>query len=272
MASYQIPVLECFNFAKPDEWPKWIQRFERFQQASGVAAKSEESQVNTLIYSTGEKANDIFQCSIELSADDSKKYNTVKGKFETHFMKQRNTIFERAKLNSCKGEAVDDFIVDLYTLAEPCQYGNLWEEMIRDRIVVGIRDGRLAEKLQLNATLTLEKAVTEARQSEAVKKQQSTVRERGAGQPAGVSEVRRQHGYKPKHYGEQAKPSASRPRRGQSIQSKNVRQGRQPATTAIRKDITRRCVGTRSQRRFDPCNTMRTTMTMSSWNYTVIKC
>ena len=216
MASYQIPVLECFNFAKPDEWPKWIRRFERFRQASGVAAKSEESQVNTLIYSMGEKADDIFQ-SFELSADDSKKYDTVKGKFETHFVKRRNTIFERAKFNSRKqeqGEAVDDFIVDLYALAEPCQYGNLREEMIRDRIVVGIRDGRLAEKLQLDAALTLDKVVTEARQSEAVKKQQSTVREGSAGQPAGVSEVRRQHGYKPKHFGEQVKPSASCPRCG----------------------------------------------------------
>ena len=188
------------------------------RQASGVAAKSEESQVNTLIYSIGVKADDIFQ-SFELSADDSKKYDTVKGKFETHFVKRRNTIFERAKFNSCKqeqGEAVDDFIVDLYALAEPCQYGNLREEMIRDQIVIGIRDGRLAEKLQLDAALTLDKAVTEARQSEAVKKQQSTVREGSAGQPAGVSEVRRQHGYKPKHYGEQVKPSASCPRCGKS--------------------------------------------------------
>lgn len=141
---------------------------------------------------------------------------TTRSKFKMHFVKRRNTIYERAKFNSRKqeqGEAVDDFIVDLYALAEPCQYSNLREEMIRDRIVVGIRDGRLAEKLQLDSGLMLEKAVTGARQSEAVKKQQSTVREGNAGQPAGagVSEVRRQkQRYRPKHE-DQAKPSATGP-------------------------------------------------------------
>ena len=45
--------------------------------------------------------------------------------------------------------------------------------MIRDRIVVGLRDAHLSEKLQLEADLTLDKAVTQARQAEAVKQQQS---------------------------------------------------------------------------------------------------
>ena len=57
---------------------------------------------------------------------------------------------------------MDNFIVDLYALAEPCQYGNLREEMIRDQIVVGIRDGRLAEKLQLDAALTPKRSGEEA--------------------------------------------------------------------------------------------------------------
>ncbi|KXJ13677.1 hypothetical protein AC249_AIPGENE14280 [Exaiptasia diaphana] len=52
--------------------------------------------------------------------------------------------------------------------------------MIRDRIVVGLQDGKLAEKLQLDSQLTLEKAVNQARQGEAVKKQQTVVRAQSA--------------------------------------------------------------------------------------------
>ena len=37
---------------------------------------------------------------------------------------------------------------------------------------MGLKDKKLSEKLQLDSKLTLEKAVTQARQSEAVKKQQ----------------------------------------------------------------------------------------------------
>ena len=48
--------------------------------------------------------------------------------------------------------------------------------MIRDRIVVGIRDKALSEKLQLEADLTLEKAVNFARQKENVRKQQGFLR------------------------------------------------------------------------------------------------
>ena len=48
--------------------------------------------------------------------------------------------------------------------------------MIRDRIVVGLRDRKLSERLQLEADLTLEKAITMGRQSESVRKQQSIIR------------------------------------------------------------------------------------------------
>ena len=98
MASYQIPALERFDFSKPEQWPKWIRRFERFRQASDLASKSEENQVNTLVYSMGDKADDVLQ-SFNLSEEDSKKYKTVKDKFDAHFVKRRNTIYERAKFN-----------------------------------------------------------------------------------------------------------------------------------------------------------------------------
>ena len=47
-------------------------------------------------------------------------------------------------------------------LAEHCEYGALHDEMIRDRIVVGIVDRLLSLKLQLDAQLTLKKAIDAA--------------------------------------------------------------------------------------------------------------
>ena len=126
----------------------------------------------------GPDADDILR-SFKLSDDDEKKYDMVKDKFESHFVKRRNVIFERGKFNSQRqeeGEPVDTFITDLYTLAVHCQYGELHDELIRDNLVVGIHDETLSEKLQLDAKLTLDKAVTAVHQSEAIKSQQSTVR------------------------------------------------------------------------------------------------
>ena len=48
--------------------------------------------------------------------------------------------------------------------------------MIRDRIVSGLRDHRLSEKLQLDSNLTLTTAISLARESEMVKKQQPLLR------------------------------------------------------------------------------------------------
>ena len=177
-ATYQISQPESFNFASPDEWPKWLRRFERFRQASGLTEKSEEAQVNTLIYCMGDRADDILR-SFKLPEEDTKKYKVVKDKFEGHFVKRRKVIFERAKFNSRKqelSEPVDVFITALYTLAENCNYGTLHDEMVRDRIVVGIRDSSLSEKLQLDAELTLSTAVAKVRQAEEVKKQEPLLR------------------------------------------------------------------------------------------------
>ena len=93
MAAFRVSPPEAFEFSKPDSWPKWIRRFERFRQASGLDTKGQESQVNTLIYTMGDKADDILS-SFGLSDDDQKKYSVVKDKFYSYFVKRRNVIFE----------------------------------------------------------------------------------------------------------------------------------------------------------------------------------
>ena len=98
------------------------------------------------------------------------------GKFDAFFQVRRNMIFERARFNrrnQLPGETSEQYIMALYTLAANCNYGALETEMIRDRLVVGIRDNSLSGHLQLDAELTLEKAKTKIRQREAVHEQQN---------------------------------------------------------------------------------------------------
>ena len=99
MASFYISPHESFNFTQ-DDWSKWVRRFERYRQGSGLKAKSEEHQVNALIYIMGDKADDIL-CSFGLT-EDEKVYTTVRAKFDSYFEPQRNVIFQRAKFNQRK--------------------------------------------------------------------------------------------------------------------------------------------------------------------------
>ena len=99
--SYRIQAIGNFDFAKPEEWPRWIRRF---RQASDLVSKSEEVQISTLVYSMGDKVEDLLQ-SFNLEGDDAKKYLTAKEKFENYFVKRRNTTFERARFNKIKQES-----------------------------------------------------------------------------------------------------------------------------------------------------------------------
>lgn len=60
-ATFNIQPPESFDFSKPQEWDKWIRKFERFRLASNLNASSEENQVNTLIYCMGDEADDILR-------------------------------------------------------------------------------------------------------------------------------------------------------------------------------------------------------------------
>ena len=112
--------------------------------------------------------------STNITEEERGSYDTVVSKFEDFFKVRRNVIFERARFNRCnqlEGETAEKYIMELYALAENCNYGNM-KEMIHDRLVVVIRDTALSQKLQLDADLTLEKAKRNICQREAVSEQQ----------------------------------------------------------------------------------------------------
>ena len=180
---------EPFPFSKPEEWSRWIRRFERFRIASKLNEEEDNAQLNMLLYCMGDRADDILQ-SFKYAEGEREDYATVKKKLDDYFIPQRNVIYERALFNSRKqepGEPVEEFITALHTLVEYCDYGDLRDQMVRDRIVVGLANAKLSEKLQLDRKLTLDSAVTQARQDETVRKQQATLR--GATKDSSVSAV-----------------------------------------------------------------------------------
>ena len=168
-----IPVAtpEQFDFKRPDEWLRWKRRFEQFLSASGLDKESDERKVSTLLYCLGPDADDVLT-STGIGDDDRKKYSKVIEKFDAHFKVRRNVIFERARFNKrdqLESESAEEYITALYSLVETCDYGAMKDEMLRDRLVVGIRNAKVSETLQMKADLTLEEAKKTIRQKEAVR-------------------------------------------------------------------------------------------------------
>ncbi len=202
-----------FDFRHPDEWPKWKRRFTQYLAATGLDQEGDVRKVSTLLYCMGEEGDDVLT-STNISAANRKKFDTVLNKFDSFFDVRENVIYERAKFNQrnqAEGESAEQYITALYSLVDNCNYGALKEEMLRDRLVVGIKDKTMSQKLQMMADLTLEKAKKEIRQKEAVCEQQQEL-QAGVNKPCNnLDEVKQkpQSRYKISKRGQHYKPQSN---------------------------------------------------------------
>jgi len=132
-----------FDFKHPDEWPKWKCRFEQYFHTSGLAASKDEArQVSTLLYCLGEDADDVLS-STNISTKERANFKEVLAKLDGYFMVRKNVIFERTRFtrrNQLLEETAEEYITALFRLVNSCNYASLKDEILRDRLVVGIRD------------------------------------------------------------------------------------------------------------------------------------
>jgi hypothetical protein len=61
--------------------------------------------------------------------------------------------------NQENGESIDHYVTVLKTLSDTCEFGNLKESLIRDRLVFGILDNSVRERLLRDPELTLQTAI-----------------------------------------------------------------------------------------------------------------
>ena len=66
-----------------------------------------------------------------------------------------------------EAETIDQWVMDLRTQANNCEFGDQRELIIRDMLVFGIRDDRTKERLLREAKLTLQAALYICRETEA---------------------------------------------------------------------------------------------------------
>lgn len=190
MAKFSPP--DSFDFTHPEQWPEWRQRFQRYRLATKLNLEDGAVQVSTLLYALGKEAEQVFNTLLFAVGEDNEDYDIVLGKLNGYFVPKVNVIHERARFylrSQKRGESAEEYIRSLYELAETCQFGQAKIENIRDKLVIGILDKELSEKLQLTADLTLEKAVQTVRQSEQIKGQVSQQTKTGSGDPTFLSEV-----------------------------------------------------------------------------------
>ena len=144
-----------------DSWQRFITAYEFYHDASGMGAVAQKRQCAILLHCIGSEAQEIYR-TFTFAEDEKDKYVSLKKKFEEYFIPRVNITYERFRFNTCSqkdGQTYDSFITDLRTLARTCDFGTLRDSLIKDRIVVAIRDVKLQEKLLRQDNADLEEVI-----------------------------------------------------------------------------------------------------------------
>lgn len=158
---------EPFDFSCPAEWLMWRQRFSRFRVASKLDKESGEVQVNLFLYSMGRDAEPIyslfvFPTATEANPHPESDFKIVVEKFDEHFVPRRTSYTTvPAFISGTRGQ-----MRSWKRLSRACMS---WHSTVNSATVIS--DKEVSQRLQLEADLTLERAIQLACQSDQVKQQ-----------------------------------------------------------------------------------------------------
>ena len=122
-------------------WEFFKQQWQDYQVATALDQKSQAIHVVTFHSVMGKTCLQIF-LNVNFG-DEEITITSSLSALEDYFLPKRNVVYERYVFNSCiqtPEETVDCYVNRLRKLASSCQFGTLTEEMIRDRLVIGIQD------------------------------------------------------------------------------------------------------------------------------------
>ena len=99
--------------------------------------------------------------SFGMSEENRRKLAEIIKEFYNYAVGETNETYERYIFNSREqkeGEPIDRYVAELRTLAQSCNFCTSHQDsLIRDRIVLGIRDGETRKRLWRQNKLTLTK-------------------------------------------------------------------------------------------------------------------
>ena len=163
--------LEIHDPNVAERWKKFLLAWENYVLATELNKKGEPVQVATLLTVIGEEAREVYSTFNDWAEDgDDKKIKPVLKKFGDYCEPRKNIPFERYKFNRRvqePGETYDQYRTSLRKLAEGCSFETITpDEILRDRLLFGVRDNKLRERLLRETKLTLDKTDEICRASE----------------------------------------------------------------------------------------------------------
>ena len=163
---------------KCENWKLWKQQWNNYVILSKLDKMEATVQLAMLENCLGSDGLKICN-SLTFGTDETKDMKAVLMKLEETFIGELNETYERYMFNLRKqqsGESIDDYVTDLRNLAKSCKFCDcLGESLLRDRIVMGVRDLETRKKLLEIKNLKLSACIDLCRSIEATNTQLASV-------------------------------------------------------------------------------------------------
>ncbi|XP_048577104.1 uncharacterized protein K02A2.6-like [Nematostella vectensis] len=172
--------LEIHNSNAADKWKRFVLAWKNYSLATGLNEKVEAVQVATLLTVIGEEAREVYS-TFTLTEGETDKIEPVIKKFAEYCQPRKNVPFERFRFNQRMqepGESYEHYRTALRKLAESCEFDTITpDEILRDRLLFGIHDTKVRERLLRESKLTLAKTDEICRAAESMLAQMKIVKD-----------------------------------------------------------------------------------------------
>lgn len=170
-AHVHVPERMHFKGDIPANWKLWKQKFNLYLLVSGKKEKAGKVKIAVLLNILGNDGIQIYNTFEWSETEDKNSLDLVLAKFDAYCICNsiKNVVFEHYKFfkrDQMSGETIDEFITALKHLATTCPFKDLQDTLIRDRLVLRVRDSRIQKKLLQNPDLKLSDSVQICRAKE----------------------------------------------------------------------------------------------------------
>ena len=161
-----IGTVEPFN-RDTDNWTYYCERLAQFFVANGISDPAKQRAV--LLSACGGGTYQLIRSLVFPAKPTERSFSEIVKLVHDHLLPAPSSIVQRFKFfcrSQQDSESVSQFVAELRKLSELCEFGDTLDVMLRDRLVCGLRNQKLQQRLLAESNLTFAKAFEIAQTAE----------------------------------------------------------------------------------------------------------
>lgn len=171
--SIKVPTELNWSGNMAENWSFFKQKFDIYMIASKSSSETSQYQIALLLSVIGDRALKIYNNFTYTDNEDKNDIKTTLAKLDNYFIPDKNITYERHVffLREQRDESIDSYVTDLRDLSSSCDFGSLTDSLIKDKLILGIKDRVLKDRLLRIKDLTLNQALDVCRSAETTSRQ-----------------------------------------------------------------------------------------------------